>query len=111
MRGDNQICRARIVDAAQATQLHVQGGSWGVEDHVPSWVKVYLELGAAKQGQFIDELSTRQTQRTNQAIMEATEDDVEVLVSSNVFRAFEADLRLLGDSAFQKRASGEEPQT
>jgi hypothetical protein len=96
----------------KATQLHVDGGSWGVEEYrAPGWVRHYLELGAQKQGKFIDELSTKQRQRTNETIMEAIEDDVELVASSDVFRAFESDLKLFGDSAFQKRLSDEEPPT
>ena len=90
----------------KATQLHVEGGSWGVEEyHLPGWVKHYLELGAEKQGKFVEELSARQKQRTNEAIMEAIDDDADVVASSDVFRAFEADLKLFGESAFQKPLS------
>jgi hypothetical protein len=93
----------------KATQLHVEGGSWGVEEyHVPGWVKGYLELGAAKQGTFVEELSARQKQRTNETIMEAIDDDAEIVAASDVFRAFEADLKLFGESAFQKPSSGDE---
>ena len=90
----------------KATQLHVGGGSWGVEEyHVPGWVKGYLELGAENQEKFGEELSARQQRRTNETIMEAVDDDVEGVASSDVFRAFEADLKLFGESAFQKPLS------
>ncbi len=87
----------------KATQVHVEGGSWGVEEyHVPGWVKNYLELGAEKQGKFVEELSARQKQRTNETIMDAIDDDADIVASSDVFRAFESDLQLFGSSAFQR---------
>ena len=87
----------------KATQLHVEGGSWGVEEyHAPGWLKNYLELGAEKQGKFVDELSRRQKQRTNETIIEAIDDDPDLVASSDVFRAFESDLKLFGKSAFQQ---------
>lgn len=94
----------------RATQLHVEGGSWGVEEyHLPGWVKSYLELGAEKQGKFVEALSARQKRRTNETIMEAIEDDPDVVALSDVFRAFEADLKLFGHSAFQRPLPEDEP--
>jgi hypothetical protein len=93
-----------------ATQLHVEGGSWGVEEyHVPGWVKGYLELGAERQGKFVEELSARQKKLTNETVLGAIDDDVEAVASSDVFRAFEADLKLFGNSAFQKPLPEDEP--
>lgn len=87
----------------KATQLHVEGGAWGVEDYsLPGWVKAYLELGAENLGKFVAELSARQKLRTNETMLEAIDDDVEIVASSDVFRAFEADLKLFGPSAFQQ---------
>ena len=94
----------------KATQLHSEGGSWGVEEyHVPGWVEGYLNLGAQKLQKFGEELSLRQKRQTNEKTWEATDDDVEAVASSDIFRAFEADLKLFGKSAFQKPLSDEDP--
>ena len=41
--------------------------------------------------------------------MEAIEDDADVVASSDVFRAFEADLKLFGESAFHEPLPEDEP--
>jgi hypothetical protein len=87
----------------KATQLHVDGGSWGVEEyHVPGWLDGYLNLGAQKLQRFSEELSLRQKRLTNEKTWEAIEDDAEIVASSDVMRAFEADLKLFGHIAFQQ---------
>jgi hypothetical protein len=77
----------------KATQVHVEGGSWGVEVyHVPEWIDGLLNLGAENQQKHVDGLSQRQKQRTNDKTWEAIDEDVDAVAESDVLRAFEPDL-------------------
>ena len=60
-------------------------------------------------GKFVEELSARQKQRTNETILDAIDDDADIVASSDVFRAFEADLQLFGSSAFQRSLPEDDP--
>ena len=50
-----------------------------------------------------------QKQRTNETILDAIDDDADIVASSDVFRAFEADLQLFGSSAFQRSLPEDDP--
>jgi len=87
----------------RATQLHVAGGGWGVEHyHAPGWVGHYLDLGALKLQKFVENLSVRQKRLTNDQIWDLVTTDAESLASSGAMEAFESDLRLFGNAAFQQ---------
>ena len=87
----------------QATQLHAEGGSWGVEDyHVPGWVAAYLDLGAKKLQECAEALSLKQKHQTKEKLKEAIYDDVDRVASSDIFRAFEEDLKIFGSDVFQQ---------
>jgi hypothetical protein len=86
----------------QATQIHVERGSWGVEEyHSPGWVRLLFERGAANQEKCFQNLSPKQEQLSNDKIWEAIDEDVDAVASSDVFRAFEADVKLFGKQVFQ----------
>ena len=86
----------------KATQLHIGGGSWGVEEyHVPGWLDGYLNRGAELLQKHADELSLRQKKLTNEKTWEAIKEDVDAVAESDVMRAFEADLKLFGQVVFQ----------
>lgn len=85
-----------------ATQLHVNGGAWGVDDYrVPPWLIVHLRAAAQAQQDAVDGLSDRQKQLTNAALMKAIEMDPVAVARSGSVRAFEADLELFGPGVFQ----------
>ncbi len=76
---------------------------------MPGWIDGYLNLGAEKLRKFGEELSLKQKRQTNEKTCEAIDQDVEAVASSDIFRAFEADLKLFGKSAFQKPLADEDP--
>ena len=87
----------------QATQLHAEGGSWGVEDyHVPGWVAAYLDLGAKKLQECAKALSPKQRHQTSEQLKEAIYDDVDRVASSDILRAFEEDMKIFGSDVFQQ---------
>lgn len=84
------------------TQLHASGGAWGVDTwHVPGWVRHYFDYQAKHVERLVEGLSEKQKDQTNDRIWAELRTDVEGLAESDVFRAFEADLKLFGDRAFQ----------
>ena len=94
----------------KATQVHVEGGSWGVEVfHVPGWIDGLLTLGAENQQKFMESLSLRQKRRTNDKTWEAINEDIDTVAESDVIRAFKADLKLFGQVVFQPPLPDEEP--
>lgn len=84
------------------TQLHVDGGAWGVDIYrVPGWVASYLDNGAAKLQQLVEGLSEKQKQVTGDKLSELVLLDADRIAASDAFRAFEADLGLFGEIVFQ----------
>jgi hypothetical protein len=92
----------------KATQIHVGDGSWGVEEyHVPGWVKNY-SVPRNRESSWRSCRPDR-SNGTNETILDAIDDDADIVASSDVFRAFEADLRLFGSSAFQRSLPEDDP--
>ena len=69
---------------------------------VPGWVAAYLDLGAKKLQEAAEALSLKQRQQTNEKMTEAIYDDVDRVASSDIFRAFEEDLKIFGSDVFQQ---------
>lgn len=91
-------------DLWKATKLDAEGGPWGGAQgyHVPGWVEGYFNVNARKLQNLVEGLSDKQKQQTNDRAWEEIRENVERVAESDVFRAFEADLELFGDSAFQR---------
>ena len=70
--------------------------------HVPGWVAAYLDLGAKKLQECAEALSLKQKHQTKEKLKEAIYDDVDRVVSSDIFRAFEEDLKIFGSDVFQQ---------
>jgi hypothetical protein len=94
------------------TQLHPDGGAWGVDHwHVPGWFRHYLDGGARRLQGLVEGLSQRQKQRTHEKKSELIAKDAGAMGSSGAFRAFEADLELFGDIVFRSVDDDGGPET
>lgn len=86
----------------RATQIHASGGAWGVERyHLPGWVDGFLNLGASRVQALTEQVSDRQQERTDDVRWAAVRENPDAVAASDLFRAFEADVRLFGSRAFQ----------
>jgi hypothetical protein len=93
----------------KATKIHASGGAFGIDNYrVPGWVFEYLAHGAWQLEQTMNELSTRQKQLTHDEVLKLMREDPESFAKSGNFKAFEADLRLFGNRAFQRPFSKED---
>ena len=96
----------------RATQLHADGGSWGVEQyHVPAWLDDFLNFHAEHQERLAAGISAKQKGQTNERLWEEIHDDVEGVAGSGTMQAFETDLMLFGPKAFQEPLPERDPST
>jgi hypothetical protein len=93
----------------KCTQLHVDGGAWGVDIYeLPGWVREFLKASAQAQQDAVDGLSDHQKRLTNAAVMKAIEANPAAVAESGVMRAFESDLGMFGRAAFQRSIADED---